>query len=89
MLAQQQVKSVPHHHEDRQWDARFNVQTDGDLEQLLDGIREDNLRGKFKYILVRGVEIGTRSYQDDYGIKHIHVAAIFHNRTSKRTILKN
>jgi len=89
MLGSNQVKSVAYHHEDRQWDARFNVQTDGDLEQLLTGIRDEEQRGKFKYILVGGVEIGTRSYQDDYGIKHVHVAAIFHNRTSKRSILKN
>lgn len=89
MLSSAQVKSVAYHHEDRQWDARFNVQTDGDLEQLLEGIRGEAARGRFKYILVGGVEIGTRSYQDDYGIKHVHVAAIFHNRTSKRAILKN
>lgn len=82
-------RQVPYHHEDRQWDARFNVQTDGDLELLLTSIRAECERGRFKYILIGGVEIGTRSYQDDYGIKHVHVAAIFQNRTSKRAILKN
>lgn len=83
------IKNVAYTHEDRQWDARFNVQDDADLEQLLDGIRSDADKGKFKYCLVGGVEIGTRSYQDDYGIKHVHVAAVFVNRTSKRAILKN
>lgn len=82
-------KVVPYHHEDRQWDARFNVQTDGDLNALISAIKDENDRGKFKYILIGGVEIGTRSYQDDYGIRHVHVAAIFTNRTSKRAILKN
>ena len=89
MLASNQVKSVPYHQEDRQWDARFNVQADGDLEQLLAGINEGIGRGQLKYCLVGGVEVGTRSYQNDYGIRHVHVAAIFHNRTSKRAILKN
>lgn len=83
------VRSVPYHHEDRQWDARFNVQEEEDLGRLLDGIKSEWDRGKLKYILVGGVEIGTRSYQDDYQIKHVHVAAIFNNRTSKRSILKN
>lgn len=83
------IKSVPFHHEDRQWDARFNVQQDEDLSRLLDGIKQDYERGKLKYILVGGPEIGTRAYQDDYQIRHVHVAAIFHNRVSKRSILKN
>lgn len=89
MLASAQVKSVPHHHEDRQWDARFNVQTDNDLNELVDAIRGDYESGKLKYVLVGGPEIGTRSYQDDYQVRHVHVAAIFHNRASKRSILKN
>lgn len=89
MLASAQVKSVPHHHEDRQWDARFNVQTDNDLNELVDAVRGDYESGKLKYILVGGPEIGTRSYQDDYQVRHVHIAAIFHNRASKRSILKN
>lgn len=82
-------KPVPFHHEDRQWDARFNVQNEDDLTQLVTAIKQDHERGKLKYILIGGVEIGTRPYQDDYQIKHVHVAAIFHNRVSKRAILKN
>nr|UQB76446.1 nonstructural protein [Flumine parvovirus 5] len=39
--------------------------------------------------MVGGVERGTRPYQDDYQIEHVHVAAIFNNRTSKRAILSN
>lgn len=76
-------------HEDRQWDARFNVQEEGQLERLLSGIDEDYRKGKFKYILVGGIERGTRPYQDDYQIDHVHVAVIFNNRTSKRAILSN
>lgn len=83
------VRTVPFHHEDRQWDARFNVQQDGDLEQLVKAIRGEFDGGKLKYVLVGGPEVGTRSYQDDYQIRHVHVAAIFNNRTSKRAILKN
>lgn len=82
-------KTVPYHHEDRQWDARFNVQQDEDLANLLDGIKATWDKGLLKYILVGGVEIGTRAYQDDYKIKHVHVASIFHNRVSKRSILRH
>lgn len=74
---------------DRQWDGRFNVQTDDDLERLLSAIKREYDAGKFKYILVGGLEIGTRPSQDDYQVRHVHVAAIFHNRVSKSSILKN
>lgn len=83
------VKSVSHGHEDRQWDCRFNVQTDEYLTSILDSIKREAAKGKFKYILVSGVEIGTRPYQDDFEVKHVHVGCIFNNRSSKAAILKN
>lgn len=88
MLSRPTITSVPFHHEDRQWDARFNVQLDSDLEELQTAIRGDYQSGRLKYILIGGPEIGTRSYQDDYQVRHVHVAAIFNNRVSKRSILK-
>lgn len=81
--------SVPFTHQDRQWDARFNVPVDGDLDAILRGIRGDWESGKLRYILVGGLEIGTRPQQDDYQIRHIHVAALFCNRVSKSAIIKN
>ena len=84
-----QPSSVPHHTEDRQWDCRFNVQHDSDLESLLSAIRREYESGKLKYVLVGGVEVGTRAYQDDYKVRHVHVAAMFVNRVSKRALLKN
>jgi hypothetical protein len=86
---QQRPKTVPFTHEDRQWDCRFNVQTDDDLDNLVNAIKEEAAQGKFKYILIGGLEIGTKSYQDDYNIRHVHVCVILHNRTSKRAILRN
>ena len=81
--------SVPFTYQDRQWDGRFNVQTDDDLERLVTALRREWDAGKLKYILCSGVEIGTRPYQDDYQVRHVHTAAIFHNRVSKSAILKN
>lgn len=75
--------------QDRQWDGRFNVQSDPDLTRLLDSLKREWDNGKFRYILCGGVEVGTRPFQDDYQIKHVHIAAIFHNRVSKSSILKN
>lgn len=80
---------VAFNHEDRQWDGRFNIPTDGDLEQLLAGIKRDVDQGKLKYVLVGGPELGTRPTHTDYQIRHVHVAAIFVNRASKRAILSN
>lgn len=75
--------------EDRQWDARFNVQLDADLQELLGAAKREFESGKLRYILVGGVEIGTKQYQDDFGIKHVHVALLYVNRVSKRSVLKN
>lgn len=75
--------------EDRQWDARFNVQLDQDLTELIDAVTREFNSGKLKYVLVGGVEIGTKEYQDDFGIRHVHVALLYVNRVSKRSILKN
>ena len=80
---------VPYSHEDRQWDVRINVQTDEYLQDVLESIVLQNAAGKFKYILVGGLEIGTRPQHTDYQIRHIHVAAVFHNRASKASIIKN
>lgn len=75
--------------EDRQWDARFNVQLDADLDQLLGAAKREFESGKLKYVLIGGVEVGTKEFQDDYNIRHVHVALIYVNRVSKRAILKN
>lgn len=75
--------------EDRQWDARFNVQLDSDLEQLLGAAKREFESGKLKYLLIGGIEIGTKEFQDDFNIRHVHVALIYVNRVSKRAILKN
>jgi hypothetical protein len=83
------VTTVAYTHEDRQWDCRFNVQTDEYLESIVNAIKAESDKGKFKYILISGVEIGTRPNQNDYQVRHVHVAAIFHNRCSKSAILKN
>lgn len=88
-FAMAQPRQVDDKTKDRQWDARFNIQEDGSLERILDGMRADWDAGRLRYILCGGVEVGTRPYQDDYQIKHVHVAAIFHNAVSKSSILKN
>lgn len=81
--------SVSYTTQDRQWDARFNVPTDEYLQQIVTAIMLEQTAGKFKYILISGVEVGTRPYQTDYKVRHIHVAVVFHNRATKSSILKN
>ena len=84
------TKTISHLHEDRQWDVRLNVQTDEYLKTITDNItRQYTERGSLKYILIGGIEIGTKPSQDDYQIRHVHIAAIFHNRVSKAAIIKN
>jgi hypothetical protein len=75
--------------EDRQWDARFNVQLETDLDQLLAAAQREWSTGKLKYIFISGIEIGTKDFQDDFNIRHVHVCLIYVNRVSKKSILKN
>ena len=84
-----QPRSVPYHTQDRQWDGRFNVQDPADLDRLLAALRSEWDAGKFSYILVGGLELGTRPTHDDYQVRHVHVASIFRNRVSKASIIKN
>lgn len=80
---------IPFHHVEREWDARFNVPTDEDVDLLLANIKSEASAGKYRYVLVSGLEVGTRPYQPDYLIRHVHVAFVFINRVSKSSILKN
>ena len=73
---------------DRQWDARFNVPTDEDLDRLLTNVRVLDDQGKFQYVLVSGIEIGERPFQTDYLIRHVHCAFVYPNRISKGSVLK-
>lgn len=81
--------NVPHHTVDREWDARFNVPTQEELDLLLANVKSEAQAGKYRFVLVSGVEIGTKPYQQDYLIRHVHVAFVFINRVSKSSILKN
>lgn len=83
------TKFVPYHHVDREWDARFNVPTEEDLDLLLAAVKAESAQGKFRFVLVSGVEIGTKPFQEDYLIRHVHVALVYNNRVSKSSILKN
>lgn len=80
---------VPYTREDRQWDIRINVQDDDYLQEIVENIMLENVSGKFKYVLVGGLEIGTRPQHSDYQIRHVHIAVIFNNRASKASIIKN
>lgn len=75
--------------QDRQWDARFNLQTDEDVDRLRTAVQREYDAGKLRYVLVGGLEIGTRPTHDDYKVRHAHLCLIYHNRVSKSSILKN
>lgn len=80
---------VADNREDRQWDCRLNIPNPEYLDKILENLKSEVDKGKFVYLLVGGLEIGTRPTQDDYLREHVHIAAIFHNRASKSSILRN
>lgn len=82
-------KTVSYQASDRQWDCRINVPTDDYLKDIVENIMLEHTNGKFRYILIGGVEIGTKPNHGDYQLKHVHIAAVFHNRVTKSSIIKN
>lgn len=82
-------KHITHQHEDRQWDIRINVQDDDYLHTIVENVMMEAISGKYKYVLLGGLEIGTRPNHTDYQVRHFHAALITHNRVSKGSILKN
>lgn len=80
---------VTHGTENRQWDCRFNIQDQAYLDNFLARIKDQCDKGVIRYVLVGGIEIGTKPQHTDYQREHVHVAVIFHNRKSKSSILKN
>ena len=82
-------RSVPFHTADRQWDLRVNVPGEDDLERLVTAVKSEADAGKFRWVLIGGVEIGDNMFHDDYLIKHVHVGLIYVNRVTKASILKN
>jgi hypothetical protein len=81
--------SVSYLFEDRQWDLRINVPTSEYLEDIVANVCELWKTGKMKYVLIGGVEIGTKPTQTDFQVKHVHAAVIYYNKVSKNSILKS
>lgn len=88
-MASTSARNVPFHTQDRQWDLRVNLPTEDDVQRLLTAAQAEVDAGKFRYILIGGLEVGDKQYQDDYQIRHAHVALIYNNRVTKASILKN
>lgn len=86
-FVQPSSRFVPDGTRERQWDARFNLHAPEDLGALVAAIKSCWDEGKLNYILIGGVEVGEFPNTDDYGIQHVHVAAIFKELISKRAIL--
>src|SRR5512137_2060039 len=74
---------------DRQWDIRLNISGQEYLEELIAAIEEHYASGKIRYVLVSGVEIGTKATNSDYQCEHIHIALILHERMTGNAILNH
>lgn len=80
---------VLHSHSDRQWDIRVNVQDDDYLQAIVENVMLEAVAGKIQYVLIGGLEIGTKPNHSDYKVRHVHIALMLHNRTTKGAIIKN
>lgn len=74
---------------DRQWDLRVNVPDDETIKALITCIRKDIDNSRIKYVLVGGIEIGTKPAHSDYQQRHVHIAVIFVNKISGKALSTN
>lgn len=74
---------------DRQWDMRVNIPDEEYLKTLIAKIRQDIERGRIQYILVGGIEIGTKPTHSDYQQRHVHIAVIFVNKITGKALSGN
>lgn len=71
-----------------QFDIRLNVDTDEDVDGLLKICDLYYSSGAVRYIHVSGVEIGDIPGRSSFGKKHVHIALILNNYTSKQSIIR-
>lgn len=74
---------------DRQYDIRLNIKSEEYLyETIVPAITDHFASGRIKYVLVSGIEIGTRPTHTDYQVEHVHIALILHDRMTVQALLK-
>jgi len=73
---------------DRQWDIRLNILDQDYLNQLVVNVTEHFQAGGVKYVLIGGIEIGTKPDHTDYQVEHVHIALILAERMTAQAILK-
>ena len=66
-----------------QWDIRINVPTENDVEAVITNIKNRWEKDNIVYVHVSGVERSSTS-----GQRHVHIALILQNRTSKNSVTR-
>lgn len=66
-----------------QWDIRINVPSDDDVASIIANIKTRWEKDNIVYVHVSGVEKSNTS-----GQRHVHIALILHNRTSKNSVTR-
>lgn len=70
-----------------QWDIRMNVGDEDDVSALLKRVQRLYETGQVRYVHVSGVEVGDVPGRTSYGKRHVHIACVLHNYTTKSSML--
>ena len=71
-----------------QFDIRLNVPNNKTLTAVLENVHRMYKRGSIRYVHVSGVEIGDIPDRTSFGERHVHIALILFNPTSKGSVIK-
>ena len=71
-----------------QWDVRLNVPNDIVNQSVLNIVKDYYESGKVRYCHVSGVEVGDVPGRTSYGERHVHIALVLYNYTSRGAIIK-
>lgn len=71
-----------------QWDIRLNIKDEKHVSQIIDTLTGLYNLGNVRYVHCSNVEYGDVSGRSSYNSKHVHIALVLHNYTSKSSILR-
>lgn len=75
-------------HRSDQWDIRLNVPTTQTVENVLETIKTLFSTGTVRYVHCSGIELGDVPGRTSFGKRHVHIALILHNYTSRGSIIR-
>ena len=71
-----------------QWDLRLNIKDDEHVKNIVKNLSGLFSLGNIRYVHCSNVEVGNVAGRTSFGSKHVHIALILNNYTTKTSVLR-